>query len=147
MGALSAELIFTQAIMTEIGLSFLMHARADSCTARAVTTKQGASRRMKHTQVRFLFFQDLVSRKLQTMSAVKTNVSPSDVGTKALGRERVCRMRAVLGMSWQRPVHPEAGVTYHWLKLTTRRVESRRYAEQTHRVVARVRKCVGSFLS
>ena len=38
-GALSAELIFAQAILKEIGLSFLIHARADSSTARAVATK------------------------------------------------------------------------------------------------------------
>ena len=38
--ALSAELIFAQAILKEIGLSFLIHARADSSTARAVATKQ-----------------------------------------------------------------------------------------------------------
>ena len=44
LGALSAELIFAQAILKEIGLSFLIHARADSSTARAVATKQGACR-------------------------------------------------------------------------------------------------------
>ena len=48
LGALSAELIFAQAILKEIGLSFLIHARADSSTARAVATNQGASRKMKH---------------------------------------------------------------------------------------------------
>ena len=41
LGALSAEMIFAQAILKEIGLSFLIHARADSSTARAVATKQG----------------------------------------------------------------------------------------------------------
>ena len=55
----------------EIGLSFLIHARADSTTARAVATEQGASRRMKHIHTRFLFIQDLVFRKLLTMSSVK----------------------------------------------------------------------------
>ena len=45
LGALSAELIFAQAFLKEIGLSFLIHARADSSTARAVATKQGASRK------------------------------------------------------------------------------------------------------
>ena len=34
LGALSAELIFAQAILEEIGLSLLIHARADSSTAR-----------------------------------------------------------------------------------------------------------------
>ena len=63
-GALSAELIFAQAILKEIGLSFLIHARADSSTARAVATKQGAGRKMKHIHTGFLFIQDLVFRKL-----------------------------------------------------------------------------------
>ena len=88
LGALSAELIFAQTILKEIGLSFLIHARADSSTARAVATKQGASRKMKHIHTRFLFIQDLVFRKLLTMSSVKSDVYPSDMETKALGRER-----------------------------------------------------------
>ena len=90
LGALSAELIFSQAILKEIGLSFLIHARADSSTARAVATTQG------HT--RFLFIQDLVFRKLLTMSSVKTDVDPSDIGTKARGRERFHRLRSMLCM-------------------------------------------------
>ena len=98
LGALSAELIFAQAIPHEIGLSFLIHARADSSTARTVATKQGASRKMKHIHTRFLFIQDLVFQKLVTMSSVKTDVNPSDIGTKALGRERFYRLRSMLGM-------------------------------------------------
>ena len=49
---------------------------------------------MKHIHTRFLFIQDLVFRKLLTMSAV----NPSDIGTKALGRERLDRMRSMIGM-------------------------------------------------
>ena len=91
-------MIFAQAILKEIGLSFLIHARADSSTARAVATKQGASRKMKHIQTRFLFIQDLVYRKLLTMSSVKIDVNPSDIGTKALGRERFHRLRSIFGV-------------------------------------------------
>ena len=98
LGALSAELIFAQAILKEIGHSFLIHARADSSTARAGATKQGASRKMKHIHTRFLFIQDLVFRKLLTISAIKTDVNPSDIGTNALGRERFYRMRSMLGV-------------------------------------------------
>ena len=54
------ELIFAQAVLKEIGLSFLIHARADSSTGRAVATKQGASLKMKHIHSRFLFIQGLV---------------------------------------------------------------------------------------
>ena len=56
LGALSAELIFAQAILKEIGPSLLIHARADSRTARAMATKQGASRKMKHIHTRFSRF-------------------------------------------------------------------------------------------
>ena len=98
LGALSAELIFTQAILKEIGLSFLIHARADGSRARAVTTKQGASRKMNHIHTRFLFIQDLVFRKFLTMSSLKTVVNPSDIGTKALGRERFHRLGSMLSM-------------------------------------------------
>ena len=98
LGALSVELIFAQAILDKFGLSFLMHTRADSSTARAVATKQGASRKMKHIHTRFLFFQDLVLRKFLTMLSVKTDVNPSDIGTKAMGRERFHRLRSMLGM-------------------------------------------------
>ena len=92
VGALSA------AILKKIGLSFLIHARADSSTARAVATKQGPSRKMKHIQTRFSFIQDWVFRKLLTMSSVNTDVNPSDIGTKALGLERFHRLRSMHGM-------------------------------------------------
>ena len=52
---------------------------------------------MKHIHTRFLFIQDLVFRKLLTMSAVKTDVNLSDIGTKAQGRERFFRLRSMFG--------------------------------------------------
>ena len=88
--------------MKEIGQSFVIHARADSSTARAVATKQRASQRMKHIHTRFVFIQDLAFRKLLAMSAVRVDVNPSDVGTKALGRERFGMMRAMLGLGNER---------------------------------------------
>ena len=97
LGPLLADLIVAQAIMKETGLSFLIHVRADSSTARVVATKQGASRQITHIHTRFLFVQELVFRKLLTMSAIKAQVNPSHIGTKALGRERLSRLRAVLG--------------------------------------------------
>ena len=112
-GALSAKLIVTQAILKEIRLSFLAHARADGSTARTVATKQGASQKMKHIHTRFLFIRDLVLRKLLPMSAVKTDVNPSDIGTKTMGRDRFCRTRAVLGLDndLADTFSPEAGMT------------------------------------
>ena len=53
---------------------------------------------MRHFHTIFLFIQDLVFQKLLTMSSVKTNVNPSEIGTKALRRERFHRLRSMLGM-------------------------------------------------
>ena len=112
LGLMSAELIFAQAILKEIGLSVLLHARAESSTARAVATKQRASRKMKHIHTRFLFIQDLVFRKLVTMSSVKTDVNPSEIGTKALGRERFHRLRSMIGMGTELSETSSAGTWY-----------------------------------
>ena len=57
--------------------------------------KQRASRKLKHIHTRFLSSQDMVFRILLT-SAMKTDVNPSDIGTKALGRERFSSLRAML---------------------------------------------------
>ena len=62
LGSLSADMILAQAILIKIGLSFLVHAR-DNSKARAVATKQGTNRKMKHIHTRFLFLQDEVLRK------------------------------------------------------------------------------------
>ena len=53
---------------------------------------------MKHIHTRLLSTQDLVFPKFLTMSSVKTDVNPSDIGTKALGRERFHRLKSMLGM-------------------------------------------------
>ena len=63
--ALSAELIFAQAVLKDIGLSFLIHARADSSTALAVATQQGASRKMKHTRFLRLKTSTLTRERLE----------------------------------------------------------------------------------
>ena len=54
---------------------------------------------MKLIHARFLFIQDLVFRKLLTMSSVKFDVNPSDIGAEALVRERFYRLRSILVMA------------------------------------------------
>ena len=111
--------------MKEIGLSFLVHIRADR-------TKQGASRKMRHIHTRFLFIQELVFRKLLTTSAIKADVDPSDIGTITLERERSSRIRATLGLvndlvetrslgSWD-------DESCEWIVCRVLRVETRRCA-------------------
>ena len=47
--ALSSDLIFTQAVLKKIGLSFLVHARADSSTARAGNETRTKQENETHT--------------------------------------------------------------------------------------------------
>ena len=68
-------------------------------------------RKMKHIHTRFLFIQDLVFPKLLTMSSVKTDVNPSDIGTKALGCSRFHRLRSMLGMGTE---------LFQWRRVTMR---------------------------
>ena len=52
------------------------------------------------------------------MSSVKTDVNPSDIGTKALGRERFHRLRSMLGMGTELS---ETSSTWHlvqWRRMT-----------------------------
>ena len=78
LGALSAELIFAQAILKEFGLSFLIHARAQ--TAQWQRNKEQVVR--KHIHTTCLFIQDLVFRKFLAMSSVKNDVNPSTLKRK-----------------------------------------------------------------
>ena len=72
--------------------------------------------------------QDLVFRKLLTMSSVKTDVNPSDIGTKALGRERFHRLRSMFGMGTELSETSSRGKWYsgdewQWKSLDTRMVD------------------------
>ena len=71
---------------------------------------------------RFLFIEDLVFRKLLTTSAIKTDVNPSDIGTKALGRERFSPLSSMLGMVMVLLKHVH-------LELGAMRIASRTHAE------------------
>ena len=58
------------------------------------------------------------------MSSVKTDVNPSDIGTKALGRERFYRLRSMLGMGTELSERQLASGTVatsdcasHWIRV------------------------------
>ena len=97
MGGLSAELIFAQATFERDWTVI-----PDTCESRQQhSTRSGNGTRSKsqdETHSHEILIQDLVFRKLLTMSSVKTDVNPSDIGTKALGRERFHRLRSMFGM-------------------------------------------------
>ena len=54
------------------------------------------------------------------MSSVKTDVNPSDIGTKALGRERFHRLRSMLGMGTELSETSSPGKVVQWRRVTMR---------------------------
>ena len=54
------------------------------------------------------------------MSSVKTDVNPSDIGTKALGRERFHRLRSMLGMGTELSETSSPGKWLQWRRVTMR---------------------------
>ena len=99
LGALSAELIFTQAMVKGFGLPFLIPARADSSTSTSSGTETGSEQENEtHTHAIPIHSRFGVSETAGDVRSQKNDVNPSDVGPKALGRKRFCRMRAMRGM-------------------------------------------------
>ena len=97
LGALSADLIF-RTNYPERDWTII----PDTLESRQQhSTRSGNETRSKsqdETHSHEILIQDLVFRKLLTMSSVMTDVNPSDIGTKAPGRERFHRLRSMLGM-------------------------------------------------
>ena len=56
------------------------------------------------------------------MSSVKTDVNPSDVGTKALGRERFHRWRSMFGMGTELSETSSRGKWYSGDRVTMRAI-------------------------
>ena len=98
LGALSAELNFTQAILRD--WTVIPGARKSRQQHSTNSGNETGRKLENETRVhtRFLFIQDFVFPKLLTMSAVKADVNPSDIGPKTVGREGFNRMRAMLGL-------------------------------------------------
>ena len=105
----SADLIFAQAILHEIGLSFFVQARADSSTARAVATKQGANWRMKHLHTRFLFHSRFGVSETADRVRSQDRCEPERHRNKDVNDVVGCEPCWEWAMSWQTLVHLEAG--------------------------------------
>ena len=54
------------------------------------------------------------------MSSVKTDVNPSDIGTKALGRERFHRLRSMLGVGTELMRDELTWQVVQWRRVTMR---------------------------
>ena len=99
LGALPAELIDFRTSYSERDWTIIPDTRESRQrqSTRSGNESWSKSQDERHSH-EILIHSRLVFRKLLTMSSVKTDVNPSDIGTKALGRERFHRLRSMLGL-------------------------------------------------
>ena len=60
---------------------------SDSSAAIGTIQRRGVGR-MKHIEIRHLFLQELLRKKILTVSKIGTKQNPADLGTKKLGMDR-----------------------------------------------------------
>ena len=90
-GALS-EALLVKHILEFANLVVKLELRADSSSARQLAKKEGVAR-IKHLQVKTLWIQEQVGKKLVAITPVATDVNKADLGTKRLDAKKLQGMR------------------------------------------------------
>ena len=80
-----------------IGFPLQMEVYLDSSAARGVFQRQGVGR-IRHLEVKSLWVQDALHRKLFSLHAVPSQDNTADFGTKALAVKRFNVLRLKLGI-------------------------------------------------
>ena len=93
--AACAEGLFLKEILTFAGHPVTMEVYLDSSAARGVFQRQGVGR-IRHLEVKSLWAQKALQRKLFSLHAVPSNDNTADFGTKALTIQRFHKLRAML---------------------------------------------------
>ena len=90
-----AEALGIQAVAKELGWNAKIQIYVDSSAARAIATRNGLGR-LRHMEVRYLWIQEVASRKRLVILKIDGQANPADVLTKSKSR--------VLAESLLRPV-------------------------------------------
>ena len=93
--AACAEGLFLKEIFMFAGHPIKMEVFLDSSAARGVFQRQGVGR-IRHLEVKSLWVQEALQRKLFTLHAVPSSDNTADFGTKALTIERFHKLRTML---------------------------------------------------
>ena len=93
--AACAEGLFLKEIFMFAGHPIKMEVYLDSSAARGVFQRQGVGQ-IRHLEVKGLWVQEALQRKLFTLHAVPSSDNTADFGTKALTIERFHKLRAML---------------------------------------------------
>ena len=86
-----------QSLWAELGVDMKLNLMSDSSAARSMSLRQGLGR-MKHLEVKMLWLQDLTQRRDLTVNKIGTKDNCSDLGTKALAKDRHEQLAWMVGM-------------------------------------------------
>ena len=78
-----------KAFLDDLGMQAKINLPCDAKEARALTQRQGSSKRTRHVAVKYLYVQDLVKAREVEVSRVTTETNLADMGTKHLPSHRL----------------------------------------------------------
>ena len=93
--AACSEGLFIKEIFHFFGIPLAMEVHLDSSAARGVFQRQGVGR-IRHLEVKSLWVQEALARKLFSLHAVSTHDNTADFGTKVLSMKRFHELRRKL---------------------------------------------------
>ena len=99
LGAGCADGLYVKAILDDLGMQPKINLRCDAMAARALTQRQGLSKRTRHVKVKYLYVQDLVKAREIEVSRVATQTNLADMGTKHLPSHRLEFLKSLMEKS------------------------------------------------
>ena len=94
-----AEGLSLQKLCAELGLHSSLHSLCDSSAATGIMKRSGTGR-MKHLDVKHLWVQELVAKKLLTVRWVPRQQNAADVLTQSTSRSEFTRLLRLLSVSF-----------------------------------------------
>ena len=88
-----------RSLMGDLGVETTVRLSFDSSGAKAIAAKRGAGG-VGHIELRTLWLQHAVERKLVVLRKVPGKVNPADIGTKILTASEVTANLALMGMRY-----------------------------------------------
>ena len=107
--AACSEGIFMKEIFGFIGFPLKMEVYLDSSAARGVFQRQGVGR-IRHLEVKSLWVQDALQRKMFSLHPVSSQENAADFGTKALAVKRFIELRQKIGIGTNEMANKAAAV-------------------------------------
>ena len=85
-------------ILEVLGLKLQVVIYTDSSAGRAACRRSGPGERLRHVDIRYWAIQDQVQKKRVVVDKVAGVENPSDLGTKAVSRDVLVKLRPMAGL-------------------------------------------------